>query len=116
MGFPSAQVVVESRLWSNSALRRAIVWLLAVKVFLLIVVFDPTRGTAHPFDLPKTSASRLVARVLVAALAISLARYGPRVFPLTRLHLIVAAYLIAVGFAAIVGADSYTAAFGDEGR
>ena len=58
----------------------------------------------------------LVAWVLVAALAISLPRYGPRVFPLTRLHLIVAAYLIAVGFAAIVGADSYTAAFGDEGR
>ena len=102
--------------WSRSRVRQVIVGLVALKVFGLIVIFDWTQSLLHPFDLTKSVFSRGVEWVLVALLAIAVARYGWRVLPATRLHAAVLAVVLASLASALFAEDRFVAVFGTAGR
>src|SRR3989442_1330177 len=102
--------------WVGSALRRTLLWLIGLKICALVAVFDFTVGTVHPFDLPKTAVSRALAWILAAIIGIAISRYGVRIIPSTRLHFLIVAYLAANALSALLAADSYVAAFGDQER
>ena len=87
-----------------------------MKIAGLLVIFDWSLGALQAVELPKSLWSRATAWLLVALVAIALARYGWRVLPRTRLHLIVVANLVAVGLATALADNRYLALFGDQNR
>ncbi|MDP9246393.1 MAG: O-antigen ligase family protein [Chloroflexota bacterium] len=94
--------------------RRALLWLAAAKIVLVVLVFDP-RGDV-PFDLPKSLASRASEWATVAVLLVALLAYGPRLVPRARLHWAVAWLAAVSAVAAIFAAEPYVAVFGEVDR
>ncbi|MBI3522606.1 MAG: O-antigen ligase family protein [Chloroflexi bacterium] len=89
-------------------------WLVALKIAGIIVVFHPLALSA--FDLPKSLFSRGLEWWIGGVLVASLLRFGPSIVPRTRLHLavgtLVAVNLLSTAFAE----DRYTALYGEFGR
>ncbi len=102
------------RTFEGSWLRQALVWLVTLKVVGLVLIFDP-RGL-NAFDLPKSSFSRAMEWLLLAALVLALTRYGPAIVPRTRLHLAVLAFVAANVVAAAFAENRYVALYGEYGR
>ena len=88
----------------------------SLKIAGLLVIFDWSLGALQAVELPKSLWSRTAAWLLVALVALALARYGWRVLPRTRLHLIVVANLVAAGLATAFADNRYLALFGDQNR
>lgn len=100
--------------FERSASRRALLWLAALNVAVLILAFDP--GGDNPFDLPKSLASRSIEWATGALLLIALLAHGWRILPCTRLHLAVAAVAAGAAIAALFAAEPYVAVFGEQDR
>jgi O-antigen ligase/tetratricopeptide (TPR) repeat protein len=96
----------------ESQWRRAVVFLVAMKIAGLILVFDPFGLQA--FALPKSVFSRVTAFALAAAVLAIVARFGPGVIPRTRLHVGLAGLLLANLISAIGAENPYVAVFGDQ--
>jgi len=100
--------------FERSPLRRALVWLVAIKVAGIVVIFDPFSFSA--FDLPKSLFSRGLEWWIGGVLIASALRFGPEILPRTRLHWAVGA-LVGVNLLSTAFAeDRYTALFGEFGR
>lgn len=100
--------------FERSIVRRATVWLVAVKAAGLVLLFDPWSIQAQ--DLPKSLFSRATEWLLVAALVLLVARFGPACIPRTRLHLLVVAFAGATAVSAVFAADGYVALYGARER
>jgi tetratricopeptide (TPR) repeat protein len=100
--------------FESSALHEAILWVLALKIAGLVLLFDPSGAQA--FDLPKSLFSRATEWVLAALIVATVARHGLTIVPRTRLHLAVAAFLVANVLAAVFAENRYVALFGDRDR
>jgi len=94
--------------------RRALLWLAALKIVVLVLFFDP-RGDV-PFDLPKSLASRAIEWVIGAVLLFALLTYGRGIVPRSRLHAAVAALAVVSAIAALFAAEPYVAIFGEQDR
>ena len=94
--------------------RRALLWLAALKILALVLVFDP--AGAAPFDLPKSLASRALEWAIAAVLLFALLTYGRGIVPRTRLHGAVAALAGTSVIAALLAAEPYIALFGEQDR
>lgn len=94
--------------------RRALLWLAALKIVVLVLVFDP--GGYVAFDLPKSLASRATEWATGAVLIFALLAYGRGVVPRTRLHAAVAGLAAVSAVAALFAAEPYIAIFGEQDR
>src|SRR5436190_15573355 len=97
--------------FDRSWLRKALVWLVALKCALLVLVFDPVSISA--FDLPKALLSNATGWLLAVLVFLTLIRFGVGVVPRTRIHLAVAAMVLAAGVSAILAENRYVAVFGE---
>lgn len=100
--------------FETALLRHVLVWLVAAKILVLIVVVDPLGLSA--FDVPKSLLGRAFGWLMVAALGVALLRHGPSIVPRTRLHLLVAAYLGAAALSAAFAENRLIALFGERDR
>jgi O-antigen ligase/cytochrome c-type biogenesis protein CcmH/NrfG len=100
--------------FDGSRLQRVLVFLCAVKVAGVVLIFDPAGLQA--FDLPKSLFSHAMALALAGTLGASFARYGRGILPKTRLHFAVAGFVLANIAAAIFAENRYIALFGDQDR
>ena len=100
--------------FERAASRRALLWLIALKIVLVVLVFDPRGSVA--FDLPKSLASRALEWAIVAVLVFALVMYGRGIVPRTRLHAFVAAVVLISVAAALFAAEPYVAIFGEQDR
>src|SRR2546428_2497875 len=100
--------------FGSSPLRLAIVVLVVAKIvgLILFVSLDGYDG----FQFPKSTLSRAIEVVVLAALLLRIARYGWRVAPTSRLHLSVAGYVLANVLSAALAENSYLAVYGDVTR
>src|SRR5438105_622323 len=98
----------------QSDLRRTIVFLVAIKVVGLILIFDP--GGLQAFDLPKSLLSRATSALIASALILLLVRFGSSVLPRTSLHLAVAGLVAANLISAFFAQNTFIAFFGDQSR
>ncbi|MDP9321188.1 MAG: hypothetical protein M3P16_08855, partial [Chloroflexota bacterium] len=94
--------------------RRTLLWLVALKIVVLVLFFDP--GGDVPFDLPKSLASRAIEWVIGAVLVFALLTYGRGIVPRIRLHAAVAALALVSAVAALFAAEPYIAIFGELDR
>lgn len=94
--------------------RKALVWLIAVKVMVLVLFFDPAGSVA--FDLPKSLASRAIEWVVAGLVVSLLLAYGRAAVPRTRLHAAVAGVALVTAVAALVAAVPFVAVFGEQDR
>jgi len=94
--------------------RRALVWLAAFKVVVLVLFFDPAGNV--PFDLPKSLASRAIEWITVGLVLVVLLAYGRAAVPRTRLHAAVAGVAVVAAVAALFAAEPYVAMFGEQDR
>ena len=99
---------------SGSLWIRALLVLCAIKIALLIVVFDPNGLIA--FDLPKSLASRAIEWPIGLVLGILVIEHGRSIIPRSRLHLAVLALASAWLIAAWFAQDRYLALFGEDDR
>ena len=97
-----------------SRLQRVLVFLCAMKIAGVVLIFDPAGLQA--FDLPKSLFSHAMALALAAALGAAFMRHGRAILPKTRLHLAVAGFALANIAAAIFAENRYIALFGDQDR
>src|SRR5438128_5047196 len=97
--------------YEGSWLRRAIVFVLGVKVFALIVVVDFGQRALNPFDLPKSFASRSAEWVLVALLLMCFYRYGARIAPRSVIHFGVIALVVVSAMATLTATDGSLALY-----
>ncbi|MGH2500582.1 MAG: hypothetical protein ACRDF0_10905, partial [Candidatus Limnocylindria bacterium] len=111
-GGPAARAADDP--FSGSVLRSALVALVSLKIMGLLLIFDP--GGAQAFDLPKSLFSRAVEWLIAATLLLSLASFGPRIVPRTRLHAAAAAVLLATALSAAFAEQRYLALFGEQER
>ncbi len=93
---------------------RVLLGLCAVKVVLLIVLFDPSGLVA--FDLPKSLASRAIEWPIAAVLGIVFVTYGRSIVPRSRLHPAAFAVALAWLVAAYFAEDRFLALFGEDDR
>lgn len=100
--------------FDRSLVRTALVGMVAIKVAGLVVLFDPASALA--FEGPKSSLSLAMASLLLGCVAIAVLRYGWATFPRTRMHLLVAGFVIACALAAAFAEDRYVALFGAQRR
>ena len=100
--------------FGTALLRHVLVWLVAAKILVLIVVVDPLGLSA--FDVPKSLLGRAIGWLTVAALGVALLRCGTSIVPRTRLHLLVAAYLGAAALSAAFAENRLIALFGERDR
>src|SRR5207237_2605703 len=103
-----------SRDFENSALHRALLALIALKVSATVLLFDA--NALQAFDLAKGLYSRATEWLLVAALGLAFIRYGLAIVPRTRLHAFVGLFLVANLASAAFAADRYVAIFGESFR
>src|SRR5438445_48227 len=96
--------------FSGSFAQQALLWLVALKLLGVIVVFSTV--VQFGFDLPKSLWSKALEWPMAAILAIALLRYGTAIVPRTRLHVLVAAFVAANVVAAVFAPDTYVALFG----
>jgi len=94
--------------------RRALVWLIAFKVAVLVLFFDPAGSV--PFDLPKSLASRAIEWVEAGLGLGLLLAYGRAGVPRTRLHAGVAGVALTTAVAAPFAAVPFVAVFGEQDR
>src|SRR5439155_1124704 len=94
---------------SGSFAQQALLWLVALKLLGLIVVFSTV--VQFGFDLPKSLWSKALEWPMAAILAIGLLRYGTAIVPRTRLHVLVAAFVAANVVATVFAPDTYVALF-----
>ena len=97
--------------FQHSKQRRLLVWLCALKLAAIILVFDPSGLVA--FQLPKALASRAFEWLIAAALLLALVSYGRRVLRPSRVHIVVLALVVTSALSAAFAADRYVALFGD---
>jgi tetratricopeptide (TPR) repeat protein/O-antigen ligase len=97
--------------FDTSLLRRFIVWLVAIKIAGMVLVFDP--AGLDVFNLPKSLWSRGTEWLVLALLCVALLRYGRTIIPSTRLHLFVAAFVAASALSTIFAENKYIALFGE---
>jgi hypothetical protein len=102
--------------WERSLVRQLLVTTVAVKVTGLVLVFDWSGKSLHPFDLMKSLWSRSFEWLIASLLLIALVRFGTVLLPRSRLHFAVAAILVVNVASALVAEDRYVALFGTEGR
>jgi len=107
---------VAESLWQRSWLRRAVVVLTTAKVAGLILLFDVTGSTFGLFDLVKSVYSRAIEWLLIGMLLLAITSFGFAVVPRTRLHLLVAAVLLADAVSAAFAPEPYVAMYGTTGR
>lgn len=100
--------------FQRSGLRSVLVGGVAIKIAALILVIAP--GGYDSFQQPKAVVSAVIGVVLLAGLALALVRYGLRIVPRTRLHGLVAAFLLVNLLSALVAEDRHNALFGDSAR
>lgn len=100
--------------FTQSDLRRAVVFLVAIKVVGIILIFDPSGLQA--FDLPKSLLSGATSVLLATALLLLLMRFGYSVIPRTPLHFAVAGFVAANLISAAFAQNKYIAIFGDQNR
>jgi len=100
--------------FERAASRRALLWLAALKIVVLVVVFDP-RGDVV-FDLPKSLASRAIEWASGAVLLFALVAYGRAIVPRTRLNAVAAGLATVSVLAALFAAEPYVAIFGEQDR
>lgn len=93
---------------------RALVWLIAFKVMVLVLFFDPAGSVA--FDLPKSLASRAIEWVEAGLMLSLILLYGRAAVPRTRLHAAVAGVALVTAIAAIFAAVPFVAIFGEQDR
>src|SRR3989442_14026794 len=96
--------------FTGSFAHQALLWLVALKLLGLIVVFSTV--VQFGFDLPKSLWSKALEWPMAAILAIALLRYGTAIVPRTRLHVLVAAFVAANVGAAVFPPATYVALFG----
>ncbi|HEV2010418.1 MAG TPA: O-antigen ligase family protein, partial [Candidatus Limnocylindria bacterium] len=87
------------------------VWLVAAKIVGITLLVD-TLGI-QSFDFPKTLYSHAVAWLIAAVLGAAIVRFGRRVIPRSRLHLVVFAFIGANVLAALFAENHYVALFGE---
>ncbi|MEK6206467.1 MAG: O-antigen ligase family protein [Chloroflexota bacterium] len=100
--------------FGTSRLRQLLLFLVAIKIAGILLIFDP--WGLQSFDLPKTLFSHTVAWILGATTIAALLVYGAGIVPRTRLHLAVAAYVLANLLSALFAENAYLAVFGDQDR
>jgi len=108
---PARRRGIETGTFASSPLRAAIVWLVALKVFAVLILFVP--AGLQPFDLPKSLLSRAFEWSLIGVIGASLLRHGFAIVPRTRLHALVALYALTVVVSAAFAQDHYIALYGD---
>ena len=96
--------------FSGSFAQQALLWLVALKLLGLIVLFSTV--VQFGFDLPKSLWSKALEWPMAAILAIALLRHGTAIVPRTRLHVLVAAFVAANVVATVFAPDTYVALFG----
>ncbi|TME72644.1 MAG: hypothetical protein E6I49_03815 [Chloroflexi bacterium] len=97
-----------------STIRRALQWLVTVKIAGVILLFDP--AALQSFELPKTVFSHALAWPLAALVLVSLWRYGSGIFPRSPINIAVGALAVVWVTSTAVAADRYLAFFGDPSR
>ena len=102
------------RTFEASLTRLAIVWVVAVKVAGLILIFDPDSASA--FEAPKSSFSLATASLLLGLIALAIMQFGLGIVPRSRLHVAVAAFVMASILSSVVAEDRYLAMFGAQRR
>ena len=100
--------------FDKSWLRQLLVFLVTMKIAGILLVFDP--WGFQSFDLPKTLFSHALGWLIGAALLAAVIVYGHGIVPRTRLHLVVAAYVVANLLSALFAENRYVAVFGDQDR
>ncbi|MGH3115986.1 MAG: O-antigen ligase family protein [Gaiellales bacterium] len=95
-----------------SWIRQAVFRVVALKIVVLTLAFDA--GGLQAFDYPKALLSRATEWVLVGLILLALLRFGLGILPRTRLHLAVAAYVLAVVASAAAGENAYVSFFGEQ--
>jgi len=85
-----------------------------MKIAGILLIFDP--WGFQSFDLPKTLFSHALAWLIGATLLAAVIVYGHGIVPRTRLHLVVAAYVVANLVSALLADNRYVAVFGDQDR
>jgi tetratricopeptide (TPR) repeat protein len=100
--------------FEQSWLRQLLVFLVTMKIAGIVLVFDP--WGFQSFDLPKTLFSHVFAWLLGATLLAGVIVHGRGIVPRTRLHLVVAVYVVANLVAALFAENRYVAVFGDQDR
>ena len=90
--------------FESSLLRQTILFVLAIKLSGILLVFDP--WGLQVFDLPKSLFSRATATVLAVTIVAALMRFGPAIVPRTSLHLAIGGVLVANVISAGLAAGS----------
>lgn len=100
--------------FDRSWMRHGIVLIVSFKVVGLVLLFDPLSASA--FDATKSSFSLATTCMLLSFIALVVLRYGHEALVRTRLHLCVAAFVLASLVAAVFAQDPYIAVFGAQRR
>src|SRR5947199_6013663 len=95
--------------FSGSFAQQALLWLVALKLLGLIVLFSTV--VQFGFDLPKSLWSKALEWPMAAILAIALLRHGTATVPRTRLHWLVAAFVAANLLATVFAPDTSAVPF-----
>jgi O-antigen ligase len=90
------------------------VWLVAFKVVVLVLFFDPAGSV--PFDLPKSLTSRALEWAEAGLVLGLLFTSGRAAVPRTRLHVAVLGVALVTATAAIFAAVPFVAVFGEQDR
>jgi putative inorganic carbon (HCO3(-)) transporter len=102
-----------SDLFDVSWIRSALIVTICLKIAALVLAFDPLGLQA--FDLPKALLSRAMEWILAGLCLLALLRFGTAVLPLTRLHLAVLAYVLAVAISGMTSESAYVSLYGEQG-
>src|SRR2546425_129138 len=95
--------------FTGSFAHQTLLWLVALKLIGLIVVFSTV--LQFGFDLPKALWSRALEWPVAAILVVALLRHGTGIVPRSRLHVLVAAFVAANAVAAAVAPDAHVTLF-----
>ncbi|MBI3522184.1 MAG: O-antigen ligase family protein [Chloroflexi bacterium] len=112
-GLGGPRLRAAGELIQSSLIRRAIVWVVALKIVGLVLVFDWSLRSIQGIELPKSIWSRTTAFVLLALIGMLLFRYGRAALPRSVWHIPAVAYVIVVALSALVAENRYLAIFGD---
>ncbi|HEY3218996.1 MAG TPA: hypothetical protein VGK15_07900, partial [Candidatus Limnocylindria bacterium] len=94
--------------------RQVLVWLVAVKVAGVVLLFDP--GTLQVFDLTKSIFSRATEWILAAMVVVLVMRYGAGVIPRAPALAFAAAFVVVNLASTVFAADRYVAMYGESFR
>ncbi len=100
--------------FEGSLYRRAIVWLVGLKILGILLIFYPP--AIQVFDLPKSVFSRAIEWLLIPLLVLAVVRYGFAIVPRSPLHVFVVGYVFVNIVSTIFAHDRYLALHGDFNR